>query len=111
MQIFLATSHQVKEKDWLNDEKLFSVIPKQFKHYASLLLEHKLTYQTAMEESDNQASSSVKGMNKLLVKGIGVFSSDEEEDVKDNTILSEGNSTEKKIWRKAKTLRQYTLLY
>uniref|UniRef100_A0A915K3Q5 Uncharacterized protein n=1 Tax=Romanomermis culicivorax TaxID=13658 RepID=A0A915K3Q5_ROMCU len=31
---------KVKEKDWLNDEKLPSSIPKQFKRSASLLLEH-----------------------------------------------------------------------
>uniref|UniRef100_A0A915I0F4 Uncharacterized protein n=1 Tax=Romanomermis culicivorax TaxID=13658 RepID=A0A915I0F4_ROMCU len=31
---------KVKEKDWLNDEKLLSSIPKQFKRSASLLLEH-----------------------------------------------------------------------
>uniref|UniRef100_A0A915ID33 Uncharacterized protein n=1 Tax=Romanomermis culicivorax TaxID=13658 RepID=A0A915ID33_ROMCU len=53
----------------------------------------KLFCQTAREESDNQASGSLKQLNKLLVKGVGVFLS-EEEDIKDNTILNQivGNS-------------------
>uniref|UniRef100_A0A915ISD4 Uncharacterized protein n=1 Tax=Romanomermis culicivorax TaxID=13658 RepID=A0A915ISD4_ROMCU len=114
----------VKEKDWLNDEKLFSGIPKQFKHSASLLLEHmqsnpsinvnqedkmlftpprKLSCQTAAEESDIQASGSLKQLDKSLMKDVGVFSRDKE-DIKDNTIFNEGNLTEKQIWRKARTL-------
>uniref|UniRef100_A0A915IW39 Uncharacterized protein n=1 Tax=Romanomermis culicivorax TaxID=13658 RepID=A0A915IW39_ROMCU len=56
----------------------------------------KLSYQTAAEESDRQASGSVKQLN---VKGICVFSSDEE-DIKDNKIFSKGASTEKKVQRK-----------
>uniref|UniRef100_A0A915L096 Uncharacterized protein n=1 Tax=Romanomermis culicivorax TaxID=13658 RepID=A0A915L096_ROMCU len=46
----------------------------------------KLSYQTAAEESYDQASSSVKPLIKLLVKGIGVFSSGEE-DIKDHSFL------------------------
>uniref|UniRef100_A0A915INW6 Uncharacterized protein n=1 Tax=Romanomermis culicivorax TaxID=13658 RepID=A0A915INW6_ROMCU len=56
----------------------------------------KLSYQTAAEESDDQASSSVKQLNKLLMKAIGVFSSGKE-DTKDNSFLSKENSTQKGI--------------
>uniref|UniRef100_A0A915I8U3 Uncharacterized protein n=1 Tax=Romanomermis culicivorax TaxID=13658 RepID=A0A915I8U3_ROMCU len=60
----------------------------------------KLSYKTAVEESDDQASSSLKQLNKLPTKGIDLFSSGEEEDIRDDLFLSKGSSTEKKIGRK-----------
>uniref|UniRef100_A0A915KSG9 Uncharacterized protein n=1 Tax=Romanomermis culicivorax TaxID=13658 RepID=A0A915KSG9_ROMCU len=55
-----------------------------------------LSYKTAVEESDDQASGSLKQLNKLLIKGIGLFSSGEK-DIKDDSFLSKGASIEKKI--------------
>uniref|UniRef100_A0A915K5R7 Uncharacterized protein n=1 Tax=Romanomermis culicivorax TaxID=13658 RepID=A0A915K5R7_ROMCU len=61
--------------------------------------DQKLSYKLAVEESDDQASSSLKRLNKWLGKGIGLFSSGKE-DIKDDSFLSKGASTEKKIRRK-----------
>uniref|UniRef100_A0A915HWX6 Uncharacterized protein n=1 Tax=Romanomermis culicivorax TaxID=13658 RepID=A0A915HWX6_ROMCU len=64
-----------------------------------LVIKIKLSYKTAAKEPDLQAGDSLKGLNQSLVKGIGLFSSGKE-DIKDDSFLSEGDSTEKKIRRK-----------
>uniref|UniRef100_A0A915KU73 Uncharacterized protein n=1 Tax=Romanomermis culicivorax TaxID=13658 RepID=A0A915KU73_ROMCU len=59
----------------------------------------KLSYKTAVEESDDQASGTLKWLNKSVIKGIGSFLSGKK-DIKDDSFLSRGALIEKKIRRK-----------